>query len=102
MDFKSKSNLSLYSPYYAEACDELSGPISALLRPENSAPIEEILQRWRAVGKTVSDLTGTKFKPQTFCSRDERVTARPTGRYNYGTWLDQIRVSSFGLDKTTL
>ena len=37
-------------------------------------------QRWRAVGNTVSDLTGPRFKPQTSRSRDERVTARPSGR----------------------
>ena len=38
-------------------------------------------QRWRAVANTVSDLTGPKFEPRTSRSRDERVTARPTGRY---------------------
>ena len=75
-----KSNFSLYSLYYAEACNELAGPISASLRPGNTAPFEEMLQRWRAVGNTVSDLTGLRFEPQTSRSRDERVTARPTGR----------------------
>ena len=35
-------------------------------------------QWWRAVGNTVSDLTGPRFEPQTSRSRDERVTARPT------------------------
>ena len=57
--------------YYAEACNEFAGPISASLRPG----IEELSQRWRAVGNTVSDLTGSSFEPQT--STDERVTARP-------------------------
>ena len=75
-----KSNLSLYSLDYAEACNELAGPISASLRPGNTAPFEEMSQRWRAVGNTVSDLTGPRFEPQTSRSRDERVTARPTGR----------------------
>ena len=42
---------------------------------------EEMWQRWRAFGSTVSDLTGSKFKPQTSRSRDERVTARTTGLY---------------------
>ena len=74
-----KSNLSLYSLYYAEACNELAGPISASLRPGNTAPFEEMSQRWRAVGNTVSDLTGLRFEPQTSRSRDERVTAQPTG-----------------------
>ena len=78
---KSKSNLSLYSLYYAEACNELAGPISPSLRPGNTAPFEEMSMRWRAVGNTVSDLTGPRFEPQTSCCRDEHVTARPTGRY---------------------
>ena len=77
---KRKSNLSLYLLDYAEVCNELAGPISASLRPGNTAPFEEMSQRWRAVGNTVSDLTGPRFEPQTSRSRDERVTARPTGR----------------------
>ena len=78
-------NLSLYSLYCAEACHELAGPISALLRPGNPAPFEEISQRWRGLKKyrpicnTVSHLTGPQFKLQTSRSRDERATARPTG-----------------------
>ena len=75
-----KSNLSLYSLDYAEACNELAGPISASLRPGNTAPFEETSQQWRAVGNTVSNLTGPRFEPQTSRSRDECVTARPTGR----------------------
>ena len=59
--------------------NELVGPISASLRPGNTAPFEEMSQRWRSVGNTVSDLTGPRFEPQTSRSRDERVTARPTG-----------------------
>ena len=47
-----KSNVSLYSLYYAEACNELAGPI-ALLRPGNTAPFKEMLQRWQAIGNTV-------------------------------------------------
>ena len=62
------------------ACNELAGPISASLRPSNTASFEEMLQRWRAVGNTVSDLTGPRLKPQTFRSRDKRDTAQPTGR----------------------
>ena len=50
----------------------------------NTAPIEEMLQqmlqRWQVVSKTLSDLTGPRFESQTSRSRDERVTARPTGR----------------------
>ena len=31
---------------------------------------------------TLSDLTGPRFEPQTSRPRDERVTARPTNRFN--------------------
>ena len=68
-----QSNLSLYSLDYAEACNELAGPISASLRAGNTAPFEEMSQLWRAVGNTVFDLTGPRFEPQISRSRDERV-----------------------------
>ena len=77
---KMKSNLSLNSLYYAKPCNEFAGSISALLRPGNTATFEGMLQRWRAVGNTVFDLTGLRFEPQTSRSRDERVTVQPTGR----------------------
>ena len=78
-----RSNLSLYSLYlyYAEAWNELTGPISASLRSGKTTSFEEISQRRQAVGNTVSDLTGPRFEPQISCSRDKRVAARPTGRY---------------------
>ena len=41
----------------------------------NIAPFE-MLQRWRTVDNTVSDLTGPKFELQTSSSRDERATVR--------------------------
>ena len=53
-----KSNLSLNSLYYVEAGNELAGPIPAPFRPGNSAPFEEMSQRWLAVDNSVSDLTG--------------------------------------------
>ena len=31
----------------------LQGPISASLRPSNTAPFEKMLQQWRAVGNTI-------------------------------------------------
>ena len=34
------SNISLYSLYYAEACNEFAGPISESLRPGRTAPFE--------------------------------------------------------------
>ena len=60
------------------------------LRSSNIAPFEEMLQQWQAiaaaaaaaaVGNTVSDLTGPRFEPQTSRSRDERISARPNGRF---------------------
>ena len=42
-----------------------------------------MLHRWRAVGNTVSDLTGTRFEPQISRSRDEHVTARLTDDEEY-------------------
>ena len=53
-------------------------PLNTLLIASagNTALFEEMLQRWRAVGNNVSDMTGPRFKPQTSRSRRERVTAR--------------------------
>ena len=51
------------------------------LHARNTAFFENMLQRWQAVGNTVSDLTGPRFEPQTSRSRDEDVTARPTGHH---------------------
>ena len=36
------------------------------------------IDQLRAVGNTVSDLTGPRFEPQTFHSRDEHDTTQPT------------------------
>ena len=46
--------LSLFSLYYAEACNQLAGPISVSLHPGNTAFFEEMSQGWQAVGNTVS------------------------------------------------
>ena len=75
------NQISLYSLHYAEASNELARPISALLRPGNTTSFKEISQRWRAIGNTVSNLTGPRFEFLTSRSRDERVAARPAGRY---------------------
>ena len=74
-------NLSLYSLYHAEACNELAAPIYASLRLRYAVSFEEMSQRWRVFGNSVSDLTSQRFEPQTSRSREERVTARLTGRY---------------------
>ena len=73
-----KSNLSSYSLYYAKACYEFAGLSSLLLLPGNTAPFREMLQQWRAIGNTASDLTSSRFEPQTSCFRDEHVAPRPT------------------------
>ena len=66
MQFKpNKSSLSLYSLYYAEACNKFAGAISASLRTGNTAPFKEMLEQWRAVGNTVPNTTGLRFEPQT-------------------------------------
>ena len=70
-----KPNSLLFSLYYDEACYEFAGLSSASLRPGSAAFFEEILQWWRAVGKTPSDLTGMRFESQTSISRDEGFTA---------------------------
>ena len=52
------------------------GPIFALLRSDDTAVFEETSPWKRAVGNTVSNLTGRRFEPRTSRSRDERATAR--------------------------
>ena len=52
-NFLIKSNLSLYSLFYAEVGNEFAGHISALLRPGNTASFEEMSKWWRAIGNTV-------------------------------------------------
>ena len=74
------NSVSLYSLYYAEACNEFVGSVFASWHPGNTTLFKEILQRWRAVGDTVFDLTGPIFEPKTSRFKDVRVTARPTTR----------------------
>ena len=57
-NLKFKLNISLLSLHYAEAWNELVGPIFASLRPGDKAPLDEMSQQWRAIGNIVSDLTG--------------------------------------------
>ena len=52
-----------------------------VIAPPNTAPFEEMLQRWQAHVNTanltanVSNLTGLRFEPQISRSTDERATA---------------------------
>ena len=72
-----KSNLSLYSLYYAEASNELRGPSPALLRPGNTCffrrNVAAVASRWQHCVRFYCQ----RFEPQTSRSKDERVTARP-------------------------
>ena len=60
-----------------EACNEFVGPISASLRPSNTASFEEMSKWWRTIGDSVPNLTSPRFEPQTSRSRDERITIQP-------------------------
>ena len=52
-------------------------------------------KQWRAVGN-LCVLTGPRLEPQTFRSRDERVSARQTGRYKTNIrLLNIIRLAKF-------
>ena len=88
---KTKSNLSLYLLYYAVACNEFAGLISASLRPGNTASLKQMWQRWRAIGNTVFNFSGSRFEPLTSCSRDERVIARTTGGTMFKANLQLIK-----------
>ena len=50
---------SLYSRYYAEACNEWRVHLRGLVPGQHSS--EETSQRWRVVSDTMSDLTGIEF-----------------------------------------
>ena len=54
----------LYSRHYNEACNEC-GIDPRGITPEQHRS-EETLQQWKAIGDTVSDLTGPEIKPKTF------------------------------------
>ena len=87
-----KSNLSLYSLYYAEACKEFVGPISA---SHCSCKQHSSFQRNAAAASSrcLFDSTGARFEPRISHFKDERVTARPTGsikRIAFGNYFELI------------
>ena len=57
--------------------ERVGGAHLTSLRPGSTASFQEMLQQWRAVGKTMSNLNGTRFEPRTYRSRDKRITTRP-------------------------
>ena len=56
-----KLKSSLYSRYYAEACNSDGAHLRDLVSGRHS--FEETSQRWRAVGDAVSDLTAPGIEP---------------------------------------
>ena len=89
-----KSNLSLYSLYYTEACNEFARHISASLRPGSTARFEEMLQRWRTVDNTVSQFN----QPETWTSNlplQRRMRYRSkTGRYKMALYVTEKKRSA--------
>ena len=60
-----------------QSVSRVCGAHLRVIAPAGSTVLsEEMLQRWRPVGNCV------QFELQTSRSKDERVTARPTGRLN--------------------
>ena len=77
-----KLNLSLCSLCYAETCDELSGPISASLRPGNTVHFEQMSPRWQAVSNPI-----VRFDRPEIWTSDQRWNRsgfsrpNPTGKF---------------------
>ena len=66
---------SFQNPAYATApkrVTSLPGP-----SPRHCVLAVQLWKKCCCVGNTVFDLTGPRFEPQTSCSKDERVNARP-------------------------
>ena len=80
--FKSKS--SLYSPHYAEACNELRGPSPRLSAwaTQLRRNVATVASRWRHC----ADLTGSGIEPQTSRTDNVRLatelTAGPSEKFN--------------------
>ena len=66
--------------YYTKACNEFSGRNSASLRSAKTALFEEMLQRWRTVDNTMSDVTtrNLNLKPIATETNAFTIVARPT------------------------
>ena len=80
-ELKANPNLSSYLLYYAEACNEFAGLISALLRLRATQLLsKKMSQRWRAVGNTVSTLTSLRFYLTSELPLQRRTRYRSTNR----------------------
>ena len=67
----------IYSRHYAEVCG--GAHLYGLTPPQHS--YEETSQRWRAVGKTVSDLIGPGIEPNTSCTVSTADYLVPLNKY---------------------
>ena len=59
--------------------------LSVTARVGNTIPFQELSQQWRAVGKTVSNLTGLRFEHHPSRPRDRNSLQRQT-RYRLTNW----------------
>ena len=62
--------------------------------PGNTASVEEMPPQWRAVGNTMSALTGPKFELQISRSRNESVTARLTNQLSNKHFIYLIKMKT--------
>ena len=70
--------------YYAVACKELAGPISATLRLGSSVFNEEQLHLWRANSNFVFDLADPRIESKSPAPRAAALTTTPTGQLHHG------------------
>ena len=77
--FYSQIKSSLYSPYYAEACNEWRGPSPRLSawKTQLRRNVATMASRWRHC----ADLTGPGIELQTFRTDSVRLATELTGRY---------------------
>ena len=78
-----KIKSSLYSPYYAEACNELRGPSPRLSAwaTQLRRNVATVASRWRHC----VDLTGPGIEPQTSRTDSVRFATEPTAGYSKKT-----------------
>ena len=76
-----KIKSSLYSPYYAEACNELRGPFPRLSAwaTQLRRNVATVASRWRHC----VDLTGPGIEPQTFRTDSVRFATELTAGLDY-------------------
>ena len=60
--------------FLAKVRNEFGAGLRVTVHAGNTAPFQEMLQLWPAVGNTESNLTESSFEPRTYHSGDKRVT----------------------------